>query len=326
MRAVRLLGVADAVVVDAPVPTPAPGEVLVRVTHAAVCGTDRKAFVRGTPSPRILGHELAGILEDGAAVAVHPEVSCGTCRHCAGGFENRCPTRRSIGLERDGGFAEFVAAPRDRLLPLDARLDPALGPLLEPLACCVRAVDMLQPTPGELAIVVGAGAIGLLSAWLLQAAGCRVAIVQRSAERRAQALALGVDVAVGPDDDVAAALGGEPELAVVAAPDAGALHLALERVVTGGRIHAMAGVPGGAMMDANVVHYRHLTVLGSTGSTLRDHRAGHDLVVTGRVPLARLPVRTIALEEVPDALRAPVDPTALRTIVEVTRSADTEAI
>jgi len=317
MRAVRLNGVEDATLVVAPDPVPSHGEVLVRVTHAAVCGTDRKAYVRGTPSPRILGHELAGELADGTLVAIHPEVSCGTCRQCSAGFENRCPTRRSIGLERDGGFAELVVAPEDRLLALDASLDPALGPLLEPLACCVRAVDMLAPRPGELAVVVGAGAIGILSAWLLQAAGCRVAIVQRSAERREQALALGIEIAVGPDDDLAALLGGEPDLAVVAAPDASALQFALERVVTGGRLHAMAGVPGGAMMDANVVHYRHLTLFGSTGSTKQDHRRGHDLVVAGEVPLARLPVRTVALEELPQVLAAAPDPAALRTIVDI---------
>lgn len=318
MRAVRLEGVEDARLVDIDRPVPRDDEVLVRVTHAAVCGTDRKAFVRGAPAPRILGHELSGELEDGTRVAVHPEVSCGTCRHCAAGYENRCPTRRSIGLERDGGFAQYVAAPRDRLLPLGAGLDPALGPLLEPLACSVHAIDMLHPRSGELAVVVGAGAIGLLSAWLLLAAGCRVAVVQRSDRRRAQALTLGIDVVLGPEDDIADAFGAPPDLAVVAAPDESAVTLALNTVVAGGRIHAMAGVPGGALADINLVHYRHLTLVGSTGSTARDHRAGHDLVLAGRVPLDRLPVRSVTLEQLPDALRTQQDTMALRTIVDLT--------
>jgi L-iditol 2-dehydrogenase len=144
--------------------------------------------------------------------------------------------------------------------------------------------------------------MGLLSMWALQAAGATVAVAQRSPERRRLAASLGADAALAPDQDPAAELGEAPSLAVVTAPGAEPLAWALAKVAVGGRVHAFASTTGGAPVDANGVHYRHLTLVGSTGSTLGDYRRARDLAASGKVPLERLPRSTVPLERAPAAL------------------------
>jgi L-iditol 2-dehydrogenase len=295
---------------------PGPGEVRVRVAAAAICATDRRLAARGADPPRIPGHEAAGRLDDGTPVGIHPDVGCGLCRQCQAGLENRCPDRRSVGLDRDGGLAEWLCVPAGHAVPL-AGVDLGLAPLLEPLACCLHALAGLGVRPGDAALVVGAGSMGLLATWALQAAGAAVAVAQRSPERRQLAARLGADAALPPGQDPAAALGRAPSLAVVTAPGAEALAWALETVAVGGRVHAFAGTPDGAPVDANLVHYRHLTLLGSTGSTLADYRRARDLAASGQVPLERLPRATVPLEEAPAALLGRDGRRALKITVDV---------
>jgi L-iditol 2-dehydrogenase len=316
VRAVVVSDPGTAELVEAQRRQPGPGEVRVRVAAAAICATDRRLAARGADPPRIPGHEAAGRLDDGTPVGIHPDVGCGRCRHCLAGLENRCPNRTSVGLDRDGGLADWLCVPAGHAVPLDG-LDLGLAPLLEPLACCLHALSGLGVGRGDAALVVGAGAMGLLSTWALQAAGATVAVAQRSEARRRLAARLGADAAIGPDQDPAAALGRPPSVAVVTAPGAEALAWALDKVAVGGRVHAFAGTPGGAPVDANLVHYRHLTLLGSTGSTVGDYRRARDLAAAGQVPLERLPRATVPLEEAPAALLGRDGGQALKVTVDV---------
>jgi threonine dehydrogenase-like Zn-dependent dehydrogenase len=314
MRAVRIEAPRSVVMVELPRPEPGPGEVSVRVDAVAICATDRRLAALGTPVPRIPGHEVAGTLEDGTAVGVQPNVGCGRCASCAQGLENRCPDHVDIGIQRDGGLAEWIVVPESHVVPLDG-FHVDLAPSVEPLACCLHAVAMLDVAGDEVAVVVGAGTLGIIGMWALQAAGARVAVVQRSEARRRLAAELGADAVLGPGDDVVTALGSRPATALVTAPGVEALSWAIERVDVGGRIHAFAGTPGGAPIDANLVHYRHLRLVGSTGSTLADYRRALELARSGSVKLERLPSRTVALEEVPRILVDPrPDPRMLRIV------------
>jgi L-iditol 2-dehydrogenase len=315
MRAVRIEGPQRVATLDVPEPEAAPGEVIVRVRAAAICATDRRLAALGTPMPRIPGHEVAGVLRDATAVGVQPNVGCGRCRSCALGLENRCPDHVDIGIQRDGGLAERIAVPEDHVVPLDG-FPFELAPSIEPLACCLNAVGMLDVADGDLAVVVGAGTLGIIGMWALQAAGAQVAVVQRSEARRRLAAELGADAVLEPGDDVAGTLGALPVAALVTAPGVEALTWAFDHVDVGGRVHAFAGTPGGAPVDANVVHYRHLQLVGSTGSTVDDYRRARDLARSGEVPLDRMPSRTVTLDEVPRMLLDDdPDPRMLRVVV-----------
>jgi L-iditol 2-dehydrogenase len=321
MRAVRVGTGGGAELVVAERPRPGTGEALVRVQAAAICATDRKLVAFGAPAPVILGHEFAGRLEDGRLVGVHPDVGCGSCVFCRAGYENRCPNRVSIGIDRDGGLAEWVAVPERQVLALDG-LPLELSPVLEPLACCLHAVSMLEVRSGDLALVVGAGSMGVLSMWALQQGGARVAVSQRSQDRRELAAELGADAVLAPGDSVAAVLGEPPRVAIVTAPGSEPLAWALEEVAVGGAVHAFAGTPGGAQIDANVVHYRHLTLVGSTGSALADYRRAVELASSGRIALDRLPTATVGLDEVPEILLGERSEPGLKIIVDVGRRSE----
>ncbi|HSK91053.1 MAG TPA: alcohol dehydrogenase catalytic domain-containing protein [Euzebyales bacterium] len=316
MRAVRIGAPGTAELVDAPAPRTEGDDVTVRVRWAAVCATDRKLVRRGVAQPRIPGHEFAGERADGTVVAVNPDIGCGTCWRCGNGWFNRCARRRSIGIDRDGGFAERVAVPPGQVVPLGG-LPVHQGPLIEPLACCVHAIGMLPIGQLRTVAVVGAGAMGILAMWTLQAYGLQVVVAQRSAARRHLAAELGADVVVAPDDEVGPSL----DAVVVTAPGAEPLRWALERVEVGGTVHAFAGTPGGAQVDANAVHYRHLTLLGSTGSTVADMRGAIVLARSGGVDLDRLPRTTVALADLPAVLTGEPDGRHLRTLVDIGGSA-----
>src|SRR6185436_4760063 len=156
MRALRIGGPGRVDLVEAPTPLVGEGEALVRVAYAGICATDRRLAQRGSDPPRVPGHEASGWLEDGTPVGIHPDVGCGACQHCRGGFDNRCTRRVSIGIDHDGGMAEWVAVPRHHLFPIDG-IDLAVAALLEPLACCVHACSLLAVDHGAPSVVVGAG-------------------------------------------------------------------------------------------------------------------------------------------------------------------------
>jgi L-iditol 2-dehydrogenase len=315
MRAVQVSEPGLAELVDASDPRAVDGEVVVAVERAAMCPTDVKLMKRGSNPPRVPGHEIAGRLADGSLVGVHPDIGCGRCAICRAGHENRCPDRVSIGIDRDGGFAERVAVPASHAFALEVDLD--VVPLIEPLACCVQAARMLPVRAGQTAMVVGAGAMGLLCMWTLRALGAVVGVCQRSEARRRLVKELGADFVFGPHEAAAQAMGEAPEVAVVTAPGGAALRQALEGVAVGGTVHAFAGSPGGAQIDANTVHYRHLTLVGSTGSTFADYRRAVELVSSGAVPLHRVPTSTVVLEEVPAALRGDVAGDVLKVLIAV---------
>jgi len=318
VRAARIVGPGAAEVVELPDPTPAADEVVVEVAFAAVCSTDRRLVRHGERIGRIPGHEIAGRLGDGTLVGVHPDTGCGRCPQCDAGQTNRCAQRRSVGIDRDGGFAEKVVVPAAHVIPVDG-VPAELVPLLEPLACTLHAATRLRAAAGESAAVVGGGAMGILAMWALQARGLRVFVRQRSPQRRRQAQELGATGVI--EDDASAIMGVPPDVVVVTAPGPEPLAWALAHVAEGGRVHAFAGSPDGALVDANIIHYRHLDLVGSTGSGLVDYRDALELVRSGVIDLARLPRTEIDLEGLPAAIAAPGVGAALRTVVRLRRQA-----
>ena len=180
---------------DEPEPVALEGEVVVDLSHCGICGSDMHAWhghdARRIP-PLILGHEAVGIARDGKykgqRVALNPLMTCGTCEFCTSGNEHLCPSRELIGMRVPGAFAEAVAIREANIYPLPDHLSFDEAALAEPLAVCVHAAklgmaNVRTKTPS--AIVLGGGAIGLLTALVLAHYGVKdLQIAETNALRR----------------------------------------------------------------------------------------------------------------------------------------------
>jgi len=162
---------------DQPEPRPQPGEALIQVAYAGICGSELSGYLGHNAlrvPPLVMGHEFsgtiialgegaAGALVPGQAVTVNPLAYCGVCPYCQAGQNQLCVNRKLVGAHRPGAFAEFVAVPAELVAPLPEGMSLRTGALAEPAAVGVRLGEMAGPLPGETALVVGAGPIGLLA-------------------------------------------------------------------------------------------------------------------------------------------------------------------
>ncbi len=164
MRALVFTGPGTMELLDMPEPDVADGDVLVHVRSAGICGSElhgaRHPGFR--VPPLIMGHEFAGISDDGNPVIINPILSCGECDLCARGLREVCRHRAIIGVHRAGGFAERVAVPRSALVPLPDRLAWDAAAAVEPAANAVHAWQLAGGARNKRVAVLGCGAIGLL--------------------------------------------------------------------------------------------------------------------------------------------------------------------
>src|SRR3954449_462296 len=175
-------------------PNIGPNDVLVRVAACGICGSDVHGYDgssgRRVP-PIIMGHEAAGTISEvgsavdrvqvGDRVTFDSTISCGCCEACRRGAVNLCVDRRVLGVScgdyrQNGAFADIVAVPQNILYPLPPNMPFEHAAFIEPVSVAVHAVDRLAIQPGERAVVVGSGMIGLLVIQALRAAGCRQVI------------------------------------------------------------------------------------------------------------------------------------------------------
>ncbi len=177
--------------------------VRVRVEASSICGSDLHMMERGIVEGRVLGHEFAGTTPDGTAVAVEPIRSCGECSPCADGYPVHCQVEGAIlGVFTDGGMAEVVNVPAERLVPLPTGLDVSRATLVEPLAVALHGLNRARVREGDRVLVVGAGPIGLAAGAALHGRGIAYDIVARHEHQKQSAEALGGNIDCGDGYDV----------------------------------------------------------------------------------------------------------------------------
>ncbi len=316
-------------------PAPGPGEALVRVSAAGICGTDFRIWTgdRAVRYPLTPGHEFVGEvvgvgagvrgIRAGDRVAVEPNWGCGSCDLCRDGQGNVCLQRTAVGIDRDGGFAELVALPERACWPAPAGLDEDRLLLTEPLAVVVRAVGRAAPRAGETAAVVGAGTLGLLALQVLRSRGCRVLVVSRSDRRLSLARALGAEatVALGAGDAVAAAraLSGRDgvDLVVETAGTAAAVEFTLGAVGfvrPGGRV-VLTGLPHEpARVEVFWLVRREIDVRGSM-IYQGEFAEALALLARGAVDVTPLLTHRFPLEAIEEALETHRRPEAIKVAV-----------
>ncbi|MFI9008164.1 zinc-binding dehydrogenase [Actinosynnema sp. NPDC053489] len=278
MRAFVLTGPGECAVREVPVPAATPGEVVVDVERVGVCGTDVEFFTgemaylhEGHSSyPMRLGHEWAGTVSAvgegvdpswlGRRVMGDTMLGDRTCRRCLRGRQHVCERRQEVGIRdgRPGALAEKVAVPAWSLHALPDPVDAVLGALVEPGGNALRAARAADAGPGDRALVLGPGTIGLLTAMFLRAAGAEVHLMGRTDESLAFARDLGFE-----HTWTEAALPDLPFDAVVEASNAAHLPaLALDVVEPAGRVVyiGLAGSP--SRVDTRAVALKDVTAVG----------------------------------------------------------------
>jgi threonine dehydrogenase-like Zn-dependent dehydrogenase len=327
IRALRIHGRDDLRLDRDPSPAAGPDEALVDVAYGGVCGSDLHYWRDGAVgtsvlrAPMILGHEVVGRVAvaaadgsgppAGQAVAVHPARSCGHCRWCTSGQANLCPETRYLGSaaqtpHTDGAFADRIAVPAARLIPLPDSLDLRRASLAEPAGIAWHALDRAEavgaPIAGADVLVVGGGPIGLLIAAVARyrdAASVTVADVQdrplevaRSLGAHAvhaRDLADGTDSAGGDNSNKT----GPPGLVVESSGSVPGLGSAIRSARPGGTVVAVGQVPAGDIaVPASLCVSRELTLAGSlrlieierSVAFLADPRAVVDPIITDVFP------------------------------------------
>ena len=193
MLAARLYGAKKLVVEEIEKPVAPDKWVVVKTAAVAVCGTD-KAFYLGTyplfKVPLVPGHEVSGVVVEGPkdliGKLVVPEInfSCGRCSFCRSGLYTHCPHKKTLGIDFDGGFAEYFVAPVEALHIVDG-LDPVVATQVEPLAAVINSFTQFPPKPGAKVAVIGTGNIAYLATQLLRHMGLEPVVICRRGSRKA---------------------------------------------------------------------------------------------------------------------------------------------
>jgi len=303
--------------------------VLVRVRSCGICGSDLACFTGSLPPPAVCpGHEIAGEvveLHDGVGevavgdrVAVEPLVVCGRCPACRAGNYQICNGIELLGFSRDGGFAEYVAIPRERVYHLPAGFDFTVGGLAEPAAVCVHGVRLGGVGLGDRVLVLGAGTIGLLSVIAARAAGAaEVAITARYAHQAAMARRIGAthvflenpegararaDFARDwPPDVVLETVGG----------DGRTLNEAIESVRAGGTVVLLGVFHSQPPCNALSLVVKEVRLVGSLTYGRRERRADFELALemmaSNATSLRGLVTHRFELERIRDAFETAAD-------------------
>jgi len=316
MHATRLFATGDIRTVDIPVPTPGPGEVVVRVLAAGICGTDRHLFKGEFPCapPVTLGHEFSGevvaagdgvTLPLGTRIACDPNIACGSCDACLRGRVNLCARNIAIGIHRDGGFADYAVIPGHRALAV-GDLDPHHAAFAEPLACTLHGIDLGAPRPGERALVIGGGVIGLLAVQLAARAGADVTLLTRDPGKRDLAQRIGAAQTAGREDEARALLGPGADLVVECAGVAETVEMAPRLARAGGRVVVLGVLPQGerVRLEPFDLVFREIGLIHSFINPFTQSRAIL-LLRGGQIDVAPLVSRVIRLS---DAARAIANP------------------
>jgi 2-desacetyl-2-hydroxyethyl bacteriochlorophyllide A dehydrogenase len=303
---------------DVAPPSAASGDVLVRVTHSGICGTDFKIFNGAIPVryPRIMGHEMAGevvdagssMLRSGDRIIVDPQRYCRACFHCQIGQTHLCTNGMLVGRDRDGGFAEFVGAPPSHVFPLPESVDTRTAPLIQVLTTCLHAQRQIDIFPGEFVVVLGLGVTGQLHVQLAKARGATVIGVTRSDDKRALAAMLGADVTIPGGEsavervrEVTAGRGADViiETTGVVPSLSAAIHMARSggRLLLFGIITAKEGA-----LPFYDLYFKELALINARVAKSEDYPAAIGLVERGQVRLDPLISNVVPLEELKVAI------------------------
>jgi L-iditol 2-dehydrogenase len=323
--------------VDLPRPDAGPGELLVRVHACGVCGTDLlKLYSPTVAKPIQLGHEVVGVVAAvsvgvvgwrvGQRLALAHHVPCYVCHYCRHGSYSMCATFKASNI-CPGGFSEYVLASAAHVAHTALALPDAMpderAVFVEPLACCVRALKRVALLPGDSALVVGAGAIGLLFLALLRRQPIQLAALDLRSDRLALARDWGAALALDAADGVMpaqlrAATGGRGvDLAVLTVANPATFAQALGLVRDGGTILIFGAKPGDqpAAIELWELYRREISVISSYSPSPADLHEALELLRRPDFALERLVTHQLPIEQINQGMQLARAQQAIKVLV-----------
>jgi L-iditol 2-dehydrogenase len=339
MNAMVFHGPGDLRAEELPIPTPARGEVVLRIDAALTCGTDVKVLRRGHPVmiprvPTVFGHEFAGTvsavgagvtqLHEGDRVVAANSAPCGLCPLCMAGRPNLCEDLLFV----NGAYGEYIALPprlvARNVVPLGGAIPASRAAFAEPLACAMLAIDRARVESGQTVAIVGHGPLGCLLAMVARTRKANAIIVGKGGWRldRVRGLALGHCLDATESPDVAATLRGlthgrGPDVMIDATGRPEAWEQAVTAVARGGSVVFFGGcAPGTTIaLDTRRVHYEELTLLGTFHHTPDTIRRAVETMQSGELIPDGLLTHRMPLTEVARALELMARGEALKVLI-----------
>ena len=327
---------------DRPKPVPKNDEILFKVLKVGVCGTDLHGFGGTQPLftyPRVVGHELAvqiaeipaaaksaaGDLKEGDIVSILPYLRCGNCIACRNGKTNCCTTLKCLGVPVDGGMQEYISLPAFYAVPA-GKVNPQDITLVECFAIGFHGVARGNPRQGEIALVAGAGPIGIGVIHGLKERGAKVIAMDINDKRLAYARDIaGAEYTINslttdPGKAIADITGGElSPLVIDATGNAGQMMKAFNYVSAGGAIVYVGIVREDITFNDPLFHIKELTLMGSRNATKEDFANVINGIESGRVNTAGFITHTASLEETPARFPQWIKPETgcIKAVVEI---------
>jgi len=320
-------------------PSPAPDQVKLKIAAAGICGTDIHIIKGEWPSnpPVVLGHEFCGtVVETGTqvrsfgigdrVVASNPAQTCGKCFHCRAGNPFMCMHRVSAGYMIDGAFAEYICISEQRCHRLPDHVSFRKAALGEPLSVAVHAViERTTVHAGDLVLIAGPGAVGLLTMLVAKLEGARVLIagIAKDRSRLAVAKSLGADVVIDSSSEDLLGIvnrlsdGEGADLVYECSGVARSLDLCWAAVRREGTLAQVGIYPSRIETDFNKVVMKELTVIGSFGYVWSSWRRSIQLLSEGRVEAEALISHEVSLNQFKEAFRITQDGTAMKVIFNI---------
>ncbi len=324
---------------DVAVPEPGPDEVLIKVTHAAICGTDLHIYrwddwaQSAVTPPTVIGHEFVGVVASvgkqvtdpcvGTRVAGEGHIVCGTCRNCRSGDAHLCRNTVGVGIDRDGGFAEYVVIPASNAYPVPSSVPDEVAAILDPLGNAVHTALSFDLV-GEDVLITGAGPIGQMAAAICRHVGARHVVVTDTEQRRLDgAMQMGASRAVPAGQssirqvmeelgmtegfDVALEMSGSPK----------ALADILDTANHGAGVGLLGLFSGPAEVDVNQAILKGLTMKGVYGREMFDTWYKAVAMLDSGLDVAPVITHRLRLDQYEEAFAALESGEAAKIVLEV---------
>ncbi len=315
-----------------------PHQVLVENKACGVCGTDVHIY-NGEPGsaevtpPVVLGHEYSGIVravgekvttvKPGDSVALDPNQYCGICRPCRMGKKQNCEHLLALGVNTNGGFAEYSLCPESQCYVVNPELDFDVAAMVEPLACAIHGMDKAGIVSGQTVLVVGGGTIGQIMLQLARLQGAaQVILSEPVAQRREIGLELGATAAIDPltenlNQRLREITGSEgADVVIECVGKSFAVEQAIQAAGNGGTV-LLFSVPS---VDAHIslplfpIFSKELTIVGSRINP-DTHQRAVNLINAGKIELKKLITHVYDIAHLEDAILRQMDSSSIKVIV-----------